>query len=115
MHGGRVIDRGLLFSVKVYKNGQARDKESAKNTQVARDPANKDDTQVPSGNTQILSGIGDEASLHGRTKDGKLVGGISWVNVRKGLAIFYLEIWDRTGASSADAAIAVARKIADQL
>ena len=105
---GREIVRRVSFGMKVYKDEQARDKVWAKIAQDANDPANKDDKQV-------LSGIGDEAYLVGRTKDGKLVDWTLLVHVRKGLACFSIWIIDKTGASSVDAAIAVARKIAEQL
>jgi hypothetical protein len=103
--GGRKLVRDVMFSVKRFKNEQARDKEWA---DIARAPVNKDANHV-------LNEIGDEAFLPSRTKDGKIIGFLSVMNVRKGLVIFYLTIWDKSEASSADAAIAVAKKIADQL
>jgi hypothetical protein len=105
---GRTLERKVGFWVKTCKSAQAQDKEWAKMTEAVHYPDNKDSTQV-------LSGIGDEAYLLGNAKDGKLVGVNASVYVRKGLVVFALEIWDQSTASSADEAIAVAKRIADQL
>ena len=107
--GGRALERSVIFGVKTCKSAQARDKEWAKITEPVHYPANKDFTQV-------LSGIGDEAYILADTKDGKVVLGVdAYVYVRKGLVVFSLVIWDQSKASSADAAITVAKRIADQL
>lgn len=102
---GRALDRDVIFILKTYKSAEARDKEWAKSS---HNPANKEDVQV-------LSETGDEAFFFGSTKDGKIVGAFSVVAVRKGLVSFSLMISDKSGASSADAAFVVAKKIADQL
>jgi hypothetical protein len=102
---GREVLRDVSLSIKTYKNAQARDKEWTKTVGA---PVNKDSIVVP-------NEIGDEAILPARTKDGKPIESLTVVNVRKGLVVFSLMIWDTTQASSADAAIAVAKKIADQL
>ena len=108
---GGILDRALYFNVKKYKDTQAEEKAWTKDTNGARDPANKDQTQV-------LSGIGDEAYLVGRTNDGKLAE-YAAIKVRKGTAIFSIAILLPPGhepvSPSADAMIAAAKKIADQL
>jgi hypothetical protein len=108
---GGILDRALFFDVKKYKDPQAKEKAWTKDTNGARDPANKDQTQV-------LSGIGDEAYLVGRTNDGKLAENAA-IDVRKSAAIFSIAIMLPPGhepvTPSADALIAAAKKIADQL
>jgi hypothetical protein len=108
---GGVLDRVLFFNVKRYKDPQAEEKAWTKETNGARDPANKD-------NTQVLSGIGDEAYLVGRTNDGKLTENAA-IDVRKSAAIFSIAIMLPPGhesvTTSADVLIATAKKIADQL
>ena len=108
---GGILDRGLFFNVKRYKDQQAEQKAWTKDTNDARDPANKD-------HTQAVSGIGDEAYLVGRTNDGKLTENAA-IDVRKGAAIFSIVIMLPPGHEpvilSADALIATAKRIADQL
>jgi hypothetical protein len=108
---GGILDRALFFNVKRYKDPQAEEKAWTKDTNGARDPANKD-------HTQVLSGIGDEAYLVGRTNDGKLTENAA-IDVRKSAAIFSIAIMLPPGhepvTASADALIATAKKIADQL
>lgn len=97
-----------LRDIKIRK---LRKKAWTKDTNGARDPANKDQTQV-------LSGIGDEAYLVGRTNVGKLAENAA-IDVRKSAAIFSIAIMLPPGhepvTPSADALIATAKKIADQL
>lgn len=68
--------------------------------------------------TQVLSGIGDEAYLVGRTNGRKLTENAA-IDVRKSAAIFSIAIMLPPGhepvTASADALIATAKKIADQL
>jgi hypothetical protein len=108
---GGILDRALFFEVTRYKDAHAEDKAWAKDTKSALDPANKDQTQV-------LSGIGDEAYLVGRTNDGKLTENPA-VHVRKAAYTFSIGILLPGGHEpvvlSADALIAAAKKIADQL
>ena len=113
---GGVLDRELDFEVKRYKDPRAEDKEWRKAKESALDPAKKDQTQV-------LAGIGDEAYLVG-TNDGKLTDNpgafVSAVMyVRKGTVIFSIGILllplHQAVTLSADALIAAAKKIADQL
>jgi hypothetical protein len=103
--GAKAFERSVELSVKTYKNAQERDKEWGKTT---HNLVHKNDTQGP-------SEIGDEAFLPDRTKDGKVTEVMSFVNVRKGLVIFGLVIFDKDVAASADEAVAVAKRIADQL
>jgi hypothetical protein len=105
--GGRALDRSVEFSVKTYKSAQALDKEWGK-ARDAHNSVHKNDTQGP-------GGIGDEAFLPDRTKEGKVTGITSIISVRKGLVVFGLLIFDKDIAASADEAIAVAKRIADQL
>jgi hypothetical protein len=108
---GGTLDRAQYFNVKRYKDPQAEEKAWTKDTSGARDPANKD-------HTQVLSGIGDEAYLVGRTNDGKLAENAA-IDVRKTAVIFSIAILLLPGhepvTPSADALIAAAKKIADQL
>jgi hypothetical protein len=108
---GGVLDRSLFFEVNRYKDPQAEEKAWTKDTKGALDPANKDQTQV-------LKGIGDEAYLLGRTNDGKLTES-PLILVRKGAVTFSIGIFLPPGHQpvtlSADALIAAAKKIADQL
>jgi len=109
--GGGVLDRMLLFTVNRYKNPQAEEKEWGKTKASALDPANKEQTQV-------LTGIGDEAYLVGRTSDGKLTDSPQVV-VRHGAVTFSIAILLPPGHQpvtlSAEALIAAAKKIAEQL
>lgn len=108
---GGILDRALLFGVDRYKDPRAEEKAWTKDTKSALDPANKDQTQV-------LNGIGDEAYLVGRTNDGKLTENPT-IFVRKGAVTFSIAIMLPPGHQpvtlSADALIAAAKKIADQL
>lgn len=111
---GGVLDRSLFFEVTRYKDSQALEKAWAKDTKSAIDPANKD---------QVLTGIGDEAYLVGRTADGKLTDNAALYSaalyVRKGTVTFSMAILLPPGHEpvtlSADALIMVAKKIADEL
>src|SRR5262249_7346331 len=106
---GGVLDRILFFEVTRYKDSQAQEKAWAKDTKSALDPANKG---------QVLTGIGDEAYLVGRTGDGKLTD-TALLSVRKGTVSFSIAILLPPGHEpvtlSEDALIMVAKKIADQL
>lgn len=106
---GGVLDRALFFEVTRYKDSQAQEKAWAKDTKSALDPANKD---------QVLTGIGDEAYLVGRTVDGKLTDNPA-LYVRKGTITFSMAILLPPGHEpvtlSADALIVAAKKIAGQL
>lgn len=102
---GRALDRSVTLRLKTYKSAETRDKEWAK---ALHDPDNKKDAQP-------LGEIGDDAFLVGSSKDGKIVGTLANIWVRKGLVLFSLMIWDKNEASSADAAIAVAKRIANEL
>lgn len=108
---GGVLDRMLTFGFKKYKDRQAEDKEWGKTKVSALGPDHKDQTQV-------LTGIGDEAYLVGRTNDGKLTD-YPKVYVRKDTVTFSIEVLLAPGHQpvtlSADALIAAAKKIADQL
>jgi hypothetical protein len=101
--GGRELDRSVDFGVSNYKSVQAEDKAWAKTTQPVHYPDNK-------GDVQALSGIGDEAYLLGQSHSINF-----FVYVRKGAFIFTLSVWDKQMASSTDATVVVAKKIADQL
>lgn len=97
------FDHAVTPDMKRYKSAQVRDKEWAKATAV--DGQGK--------NPQALTGIGDAAYLFGDVKDGRV--GIARVFVRKGTLILHLENIDISTTSSAEALIAVARNIANQL
>jgi hypothetical protein len=107
---GGVLDRALFFEVNRFKDPQAEEKAWTKDTKGALDPANKDQTQV-------LNGIGDAAYLLGRSSDGKLTDPL--ILVRKGAVTFSIKILlppeHQPVTLSADALIAAAKKIADQL
>jgi len=106
---GGVLDRALFFEVTRYKDSQALEKAWAKDTKSVTDAANKD---------QVLTGIGDEAYLVGRTADGKLTDSPA-LYVRKGTVTFSIAVLLPPGHEpvtlSANARITVAKKIADQL
>lgn len=101
--GGKALDRSVDFGINKYGSVQAEDKAWAKVTQPVHYPANKDDVKA-------LSGIGDEAYLLGQSQSINF-----FVYVRKGAFIFTLFVWDKQTASSSDATVVVAKKIADQL
>jgi hypothetical protein len=107
---GGILDLGLSFGVKRYKDMQAADSAWAKDTPTL-DPATKNETEA-------LSGIGDKANLFGRGKDGKLTD-FAEIHVRKGTLTFSIQILLVPGHQlvnpSAEALITVAKKIADQL
>jgi hypothetical protein len=98
----------VSLGVSTYENAEAEDKGWASITKTFLDPSAKDKTQV-------LSGIGDEAYLTGYAKDGKMTAPVSMLCVRKGAMTFTLTLIEATQASSADASMSVAKRIADQL
>lgn len=110
MSGG-VLDRMLSFGVNRHKDAKAEGKEWSKTKASALSPSNKDQTQE-------LTGIGDEAYLVGRTSDGQLTDDAA-VHVRQGTMTFSIVILLPPGHQpvtlSADALIATAKKVADQL
>jgi hypothetical protein len=97
------FNHSVTLEMKRYKSAQIADKEWAKATAV------HDQSKKP----QVLSGIGDAAYLFGDVEEGKI--GIARVSVRKGTLILDLQNIDMSTTSSAEALIAVARKIANQL
>ena len=107
---GGVLDRSLYFDVTRYKDSRDQEKAWTKE-RSALDPAKKDQVLV-------LTEIGDEAYLFGRTGDGMLTDYAS-LSVRKGTVTFSIAILLSPGHEpvtlSADALITVAKKIADQL
>jgi hypothetical protein len=106
---GGILDFELSFGVKRYKDMQAADSAWAKHTPTL-DATKKE--------TEALSGVGDKANLSGRGKDGKLTDFVE-IHVRKGALTFSIQILLVPGHQpvnpSAEALIAVAKKIADQL
>ena len=103
---GGVLDRALFFYVKRYKDSQAQDKDWTKD-----EPADKNQTKA-------LSGIGDQAYLVGSIEEAKTMDNAG-IRVRKRAVYFSIQIMLVPGhqptTPSADALIAVAKKIADQL
>ena len=97
------FSHSVTLEMRKYKNAQIADKEWAKATAV----------HDQSKNPQVLSGIGDAAYLFGDVEEGKI--GIAAVYVRKGTLILSLQNFELQSTSSAEALIAVARKVASQL
>lgn len=108
---GGVLDRALFFYVKRYKDSQAQDKDWTKDAQSALEAANKNQTKA-------VSGIGDQAYLVGSIEEAETMDNAG-IRVRKGAVYFSIQIMLVPGHQpvkpSADALIAVAKKIADQL
>jgi hypothetical protein len=107
------FSQSVTLGMKRYKSAQIVAKEWAKETAVHDQSKGNDIELFRRKNPQVLSGIGDAAYLFGDVEEGKI--GLAAVYVRKGTLILALENFDLHTTSSAEALIAVARKIANQL
>ena len=107
------FSHSVTLAMKKYKSAQIADKEWAKATAVHDQSKGSDIELYRRKNPQVLSGIGDAAYLFGDVEEGKI--GIGAVYVRKGTLILSLQNFELQSTSSAEALIAVARKIASQL